>query len=147
MDDNDGREKMKQENERINKWMEEQFEKQKDDGVKMNRIHDSAPAAVAEPKVQQRESRQGEVMTNSSSSGQGRNHEASEKRNRTASQQHPLIQYCDECVCSRACSGLCTVFVSVSVFSSIVFVASVRAILSLRVVMHRFKKRRDFRFS
>ena len=56
------------------------------------------------------------------------------------------IQYCDECVCSRACSGLCTVFVSLSVFSSIVFVASVRAILSLRVVMHRFKKQRDFSF-
>ena len=38
------------------------------------------------------------------------------------------------------------VFVSVSVFSSIVFMASVRAILSLRVVMHRFKKQRDFSF-
>ena len=38
------------------------------------------------------------------------------------------------------------VFVSVSVFSSIVFVASVRAFLSLRVVMHRFKKQRDFSF-
>ena len=44
--------------------------------------------------------------------------EASEKRNRTASQQHTLIRYRDEC--SRACSVLCAVFV-----------ASVRAILSL----------------
>ena len=44
--------------------------------------------------------------------------EASEKRNRTASQQHTLIRYRDEC--SRACSVLCAVFV-----------ASVRAIISL----------------
>ena len=60
--------------------------------------------------------------------------EASEKRNRTASQQHTLIRYRDEC--SRACSVLCAVFV-----------ASVLAILSLPRGDAQIQEAEGFSFS
>ena len=60
--------------------------------------------------------------------------EASEKRNRTASQQHTLIRYRDECSVHVLFFVLCSWRQSVPSFRCL-------------VVMHRIKKRRDFLFS